>query len=253
MNNALLWITSLVVLGLLYGCTPTRITLPETGTFNKTDIAPGAITKNIPDYSREIQSVKGRGRAVISEPGNSDRITLSFDASRSLSLITIKNRLGIEGGAMLVDQDSILIYNKIDKEAQKVSVYDNRLTSLNELASVNLIDLLNYRIDSTDVQTVYEDDDSYLLETKGKTRIFLSKKSNTIWRVIHPPQTNLPYSEIQYDSYSTLDGYVLPRKITIFSADARSRVALAIRSLDLNPEKLNLSLSIPESILIQRL
>lgn len=211
------------------------------------------VIAKIPNYSESLTSAKGKGRTIVSEPGNSDRVTIEFETDSFLSLLKIKNRIGIEGGLMLVDQDSILIYNKIDKIAQKVSVLNGRMTSLNELASVNLLDLLNFKITAEEIDQVMQSNSDYLLRFKNKGSALVNKKNGLVESVTQLPNSGLPYSSIIYESYGEIDNYILPRKITIFSADGDSKIIFQIRSLELNPEKLNLSLNIPKDISIRRL
>lgn len=216
-----------------------------------------SILSKLPDYSSSLHAVSGKGRAIVSEPGHSDRVTIEFETDSVLSLLIIKNRIGIVGAEMLVDQDSILIYNKVDKVAQKVSVIDNRLTSLNELVSINLIDLLNYKISSRQVASIerhYEGSDFttfVIFKTGGYARV--SEKNKEIEYVEQPRFTGLPYSAIRYENYGTINGYTLPRKITILSADEASKVIFQVRSLETNPHNLNLSLTIPNDIPVERI
>lgn len=207
----------------------------------------------IPNYYGLINAVDGRGRAIVSEPGNNERFNIDFTSDTSLSLLKIKNRLGIEGGAMLVDADSILMYYKVDKIAQKVSITDGRLTSLNELASVNLIDLLHFKVSEKNVIEAYEAEDHYILRLTSDGGVRVGKSSLLVEEVRQPATAGLPYSEIIYENYGELDGYRLPRKITIFSADRESKVVFQIRSLTLNPSEPDLTLTIPSNIIIDRL
>ncbi|MGN8224589.1 DUF4292 domain-containing protein [Gracilimonas sp. BCB1] len=244
----------LTVLGLgfiLSSCTSTR--LVTEGDFTRVDIPKKEIVSKIPNYSTELKSLKGKGRALVSEPGNSDRVTIDFQANRELSLLTFQNRIGIEGGQMLVDSDSILIYNKLDKIAQKISIYDGRMTSLNELASINILDLLNYKVNAEDVQSVWESNNSYQLRLKNGARVFVNKENGRVQQVDQSRRGLAPYSRIIYESYGELNGFTLPRKITIFSADGDSRVVFLVRSLEVNPGKLNLEMDIPNDIIIQRI
>ncbi|MBO6535280.1 MAG: DUF4292 domain-containing protein [Balneolaceae bacterium] len=211
------------------------------------------VLEKTPDYSGQITSITGKGRAIVSEPGNSERATIDFSADTLLSLLTIKNRIGIEGGAMLVDQDSILIYYKLDNIAQKVAISDGRLTSLNELASINLIDLLHFKLTEESVVEVYESDETYLLRLATDGGVIVDRDEYLIREVRQPYGTGLPYSKLIYENYGALNGYTLPRKITILSADGNSKVVFQIRSLQLNPESLNLQLDIPSNIIIDRL
>lgn len=211
------------------------------------------VISKIPNYSETLTSAKGKGRTIVSEPGNSDRVTIEFETDSFLSLLKIKNRIGIEGGLMLVDEDSILIYNKIDKIAQKISILDGRMTSLNELASVNLLDLLNYKISADEVDQVMQSSTDYFLRFKNNGSALVDKKSGLVESVTQLPDSGLPYSSIIYESYGEIENYILPRKITIFSADGDSKIIFQVRSLELNPEKLNLSLKIPTDIPIRRI
>ncbi len=211
------------------------------------------ILDQLPDYTNQITSITGKGRAIVSEPGNSERVTIDFSADTSLSLLTVKNRIGIEGGAMLVDQDSILIYYKLDKIAQKVSITDGRLTSLNELASINLIDLLHFHLEEEAVVEVYESEETFLLRLTTDGGATVDKAEHLIREVRQPYGTGLPYSKLTYENYGELNGYTLPRKITILSADGNSKVVFQIRSLQINPENVDLQLDIPANIIIDRL
>jgi len=221
--------------------------------YKPSDTSIAEILDQIPDYSESLWAVEGKGRAIVSEPGNSERFNIDFASDTALSLLKIKNRLGIEGGAMLVDPDSILMYFKVDKIAQKVSINDGRLTSLNELASINLIDLLHFNLSVNSVLEAYESDDHYLLRLTSDGGASIGKKSMLIEEVRQPFSAGLAYSKIIYENYGELDGYTLPRKITIFSNDGASKVVFQIRSLNLNPLSPDLMLNIPSNIIIDRL
>ncbi len=224
-----------------------------TGNFEPSYADTDSLVSALPDYSDEISTLTGSGRAIVSEPGNSDRVTIDFKTNRELSLLTIKNRIGIEGGKMLVDQDSILIYDRIEKKAQKISIYDGRMTSLNELASVNILDLINFTVDANDVIEVTEDNNSYKLRLSNRAEVFIEKKTGRIWQVLQPRNGPAPYSKLLYEGYGELKGYTFPRKITIFSSDGDSKVAFLVRSLDINPGYLNFTIDIPNDVEIQRL
>lgn len=241
----------LIIGFVITSCTSTR-TVTE-GDFSRVNIPEEDIVSKIPNYESELNSVKGKGRALVSEPGNSDRVTIDFEANRELSLLTFQNRIGIEGGQMLVDADSIIIYNKVDKIAQKISIYDGRMTSLNELASINILDLLNYKVETKDVQSVWESNNSYQLRLKNGAHVFVNKEEGWVQQVDQTVEEMAPYSRIVYESYGELNGFTLPRKITIFSADGYSRVVFLVRSLEVNPGKLNLEIDIPNDIVIQRI
>ncbi|SMO57323.1 DUF4292 domain-containing protein [Gracilimonas mengyeensis] len=221
--------------------------------YSKSSLSIGEVVNRIPDYSESLNTLEGKGRALVSEPGNSDRVTIEFQADTALSLLTIQNRIGIEGGKMLVDQDSILIYNRLDDYAQKLSIYDGRMTSLNELASINILDLINFKVGKEQVQAVFENNNFLQLRLKNGARVYLSKEGGQVRQVEQPPRSAAPYSRLEYESYGELNGFILPRKITIFSSDGDSRVVFLIRSLDVNPKLPELTIDIPKNVEIERL
>lgn len=237
----------------LISCSSSIPVLEAPDNFSPSDADPVEILSTIPDYSDTFYSTKGRGRAFVSEPGNSDRFSIEFEGDTTLSLMTVTNRIGIEGGYFLVDRDSILIYNKVDKIAQKISITDSRLTSLNELASINFMDLLNYKVVPERIVAVLESDDEYLFLFSNDGSIRVSKANGVVLAVEEPLYSRFPYSKIIYEDHAVIDGYILPRKITIFSNDGDSKALLQIRSLTINPDKLSLVLDIPDDVYIERL
>ncbi|MFP8489553.1 DUF4292 domain-containing protein [Gracilimonas sp. Q87] len=244
-----------LLLGMLFmfsACSSTSELTVE-GNFRPSEVPVDKIVSMIPDYSGELVTLSGKGRAIISEPGNSDRVTIDFATNENRSLLTIQNRIGIEGGQMLVEQDSILIYNRLEKEAQKISIYDGRLTSLNELTSINMLDLINFKVDAGKVNVLQENESSFRLLMNNGLRVIIDGDNGRVQSVEQTIRQNSPYSRIFYESYSELNGYVLPRKITIFSADEHSRVVFLVRSLETNPDRINLEIDIPDNIKIQRL
>jgi len=250
---ARLTLFSFFLLSLFTACSSAEL-LSEKDASNRTAVSVpvSEILDDIPDYKNRLHRVSGKGRALVSEPGNSDRVTLLFDANREKSLITIKNRIGIEGGKFLVDADSILIYDKLNKKAQKISVYNSHATNINELASVNILDILNYRVDRENIKEQFENDNFYILTTHHGGEVLINKKTGYISQVTQLPQSNLPYSMIIYEGYAETQGFILPRKITIFNSDQTSKVAFLIQSLSVNPDTINLEIDIPKEIYIQR-
>ena len=225
-------------------CSSTQQLSKEGFTESETDKA--SIIQQLPDYSTKLHSLKGKGRAIVSEPNNTERVTLLFSSNRQKSLVTIRNRLGIEGGKLLTDGDTLLAYNKIDKYARKISIRDGELERINRLASLNILDIINYTVDSTDISQVLENQKHFKLLSTRKAEIFVDKESNRIREVVQPKNSDLPYSKIVYDAYSELNGFILPRRITIFGAEGSSKIALQLTSLELNPDIGALKIDLPD-------
>jgi hypothetical protein len=238
---------------LISACATTKEVPAVTGEgFEASDTPADSITAVLPDYSSILKTVKGKGKAIISEPNNSNRVTLYFSGNRDKSLITIKNSIGIEGGQLLSDGDSLLVYNKVDKYARKISLKNGTLDNINNLASVNILKMLNMTLADESTQEVLENKSSYLIQLQSGGKIYVNKEKKVIEQINRPRSTGLPYSQIRYDGYSTIESLTLPRRITIFSADKSAKVDLLIQSLEVNPELDELAIDLPEDIKFYR-
>jgi hypothetical protein len=206
------------------------------------------VINQLPDYNDELQTVKGKGRAIVSEPGNTERVTIRFASNKQKSLVTIRNGIGIEGGQLLTDGDTLLIYNKVDKYARKVPVQGASLNRINRLASINILDLLNYSIKEKDVEQFLENETLYQLLLQTGTKVYIEKKSHTIRQISQPTSSNLPYSAIEYDGYTSMEGFTLPRRISIFGPQGESKIALQLTALELNPTLDPLTIELPDDI-----
>ncbi|CAN5213762.1 hypothetical protein BH23BAC3_BH23BAC3_13790 [soil metagenome] len=222
------------------------------------DLEPAAITPDsllslIPDYEEQLHTMTGSGRALVSEPGNSDRVTIEFSSDRDKSLLTIRTSVGIEGGQILIDSDSLLIYNKIDNIAQKVSPERSTLSSVGSIASLNMLDLFNFRIENEEIDRILDDGNAYVILLEDRAVIRVDKSSGLILRVDRsqsPPP--VPYRTIEYEGYAEINGFQLPRKITIFSGDGQSRATFLVQRLHVNGKLPPLTVQLPEDTPIHR-
>lgn len=248
-NRSLL---TILVLFLLSACSTTEVFTGVEG-LEFADISAEELTALIPNYSNELFTVSGGGRAIVSEPGNSDRVTIRFHANRDEGLINVRNSAGIEGGQIYVDRDSLLVYNRLDKIAEKVSLQHGRLTSVGSIASVNLIELLNYTFDADEVDRIYDDGDQFVVLMHNESLIRVTKRSGFIQNVVHASDRSAaPYSRIDYDGYAQINSFHIPRRVTIYSFDGRSRAALLVQQLELNVELPELGIDLPDDVTLKR-
>ncbi len=243
-------ISILLMLLMLGACSSSNIIADKNFSSSSANI--DSVLSRIPDYNSSISTLQGEGKAIVSEPNNTQNVTLYFSANRNKSLITIKNRLGIEGGKILSRSDSLLIYNKIDKYVRIIPVQKGESSRINNLASVNLVDMMTIPLDLSTVKEISENETTYLISLQTGAKVYIDKKNYRIQQIDQQPDSELPYSRIIYDAYDSIRGFLMPRRITIFSADGSSKVALLIQSLKVNPELDTLKIDLPENITIYR-
>jgi hypothetical protein len=232
--------------------TPREFTAAEE--LDRAELDAEELISMIPDYRTELKTITGSGRAMVSEPGNSERVTLEFHSNRNESLMTVRNNVGIEGGQIYVDSDSLLIYNRVDRTAEKVPLHEGKLSSVGSIASINILDLINYTVNTEDISEIFEDRSYYYAILNNRTQIKISKQNGLIKEVVHSTDLyDAPYSRIEYEGYARIEGFHLPRRITIFSRDEASRATLMVQRLDVNTELPELAIVVPDDIPIQRL
>lgn len=252
MNSRNLLYPAIILLLMLAACSSPRTVLSDAD-LEPAEISAEELAAMVPDYSESLQTISGKGRAMVSEPGNSERVTLEYYSDRDASLIMIRTGVGIEGGSILVDRDSLLIYNRVDRVAEKVPVAEGRLTSVGSIASLNMLDLFNFVIHSGDIRQIFDDRDHYVALLGDETLIRVNKQNGLVKEVRRPETApGAAYSLIEYEGYAEIEGFQLPRKITIFSRDGNSRAVFLVQQLEVNSELPPLELSIPDNVPIMR-
>lgn len=250
MKGVPLLVIVLTALFLASCSTTAELSAPED--MEPSDESAESIVQNMPDYRESLKTLEGSGRAIVSEPDNSERVTVQFLSNREESRLSIKNSVGIEGGEIYVDRDSLLVYNKVDKFAEKVSVNEGKQTSVGSLASMNILDLFNFTVDASEVENVYEDADTFVLLLRDDSFVRLRKETYLVEEVVRRGEEGASIGRIEYDGFADLEGFMMPRRITVYSSDGTSRAVLIVQSLEINIELPDLALTIPEDIPIYR-
>lgn len=241
-----------LILLFMMSCSSSR-ELAEDENLNEAEISVSELLERVPNYRESLQTISGSGRAFVSEPGNSERVSLEFLSNRNESLITVRTSVGIEGGQIYVDSDSLLVYNRVDKVAEKVPLNQGKLTSVGSIASVNMLDLFNFTFTEPDVDELYETRDEYIAILINNARVVISKETGHVLEVIQAADNQrVPYSRIIYEGYAEIDIFYLPRKITIFSSDGESRATLLVQNLEINEELPELGIELPDDIPVYR-
>lgn len=237
---------------LFSACGTTERAAVDVGDMERSSLTPDDLSVLVPDYSETLLTLIGSGRAMISEPGGSERVTLQFSSGRDASLITIRTSVGIEGGQILVDNDSLLIYNKVDNYAEKVSLQQSNLTTIGSLASLNMLDLFSFPLNPDSVREIYEDSRNIVAVLDDDALLTIRKEDGLVKEVVQS-RSDAAYSRIEYEGYARIDGFYLPRKITIFSSDGSSRATFLVQRLEVNPDLPPLEIDLPDDIPIYRI
>ncbi|MGF1669725.1 MAG: DUF4292 domain-containing protein [Balneolaceae bacterium] len=251
MNSLVKLLIPVLVAGTIVSCASPSV-VQERGDIRESSISADSLYNLVFKDKDTLMRVSGKGRAIVSQKGGSDRVTVEFFSDQSSSLLNIRSGIGIEGGQVLVKDDSVLVYNKVDKYARISPLSEGGTGSdIGSLASVNIIDLLNYSIEPGETTNVLEDESFYIGVLGDKGRYFVEKKTGLIREVEW--KRDSPYRQIIYEGYASINGFELPRKITILSADGNSQVVFLVQNLIINNSLPELTINIPDNIPVTRI
>lgn len=200
-----------------------------------------------------LTSVQGRARVQFSGPGSSERGIADFRADKSNMFVSIRNSIGIPGGSVLVDADSVLIYYNLDRIAWKFSIEDyESMPDISMKLPLNLLSVIKPMVVADNIATVQENVNSYLLTLDDGSELVIDRQSYLPSVIRY--KTDFPdmFSEFTYESYSRLNSINLPRRIQAVTSDRNNRIRFDIVDLQVNPINLRFSLNIPNSVPILR-
>lgn len=221
--------------------------------FHASDRTTGELISELDNYRNGITALKGRARTQLSSPGESERATVSFSSTREKSLLEIRNQLGIEGGRILSNPDSVLIYNRMENYAQKMDRQMAAHYYLSGITALNLVDILHPSRERLAEARVLESRNHYMLVTPDEYRYYFDRDDLILKRTEYPVQDPEAFSTFLFEDYVEVDGAHVPRRIQILSSDEKTSIFLMIRSLEVNPDELTFDIDIPDDITIERL
>lgn len=199
-----------------------------------------------------VATLSGRGRAQISGPGTSERSTITFASDRDRTLLTFRNSLGIEGGRLLVEPDSVTLYNRIDQYAQRIGVRDQDIMLENGFYAVNMLSVLDPDLLARQPRRAFENQESWMIVFDDQSRMTFDRATGYLTRFDLPGMQNLTFSAYIFGNHVTSDGYAMPRTIQIISNDRRTTVTIQVQSFEINAAMPELRLDIPPQVRIIR-
>ena len=241
------------ILLLAISCAPRESLELEKGTFEPSGLEKEAFYEEYTGFVQALTSLSGRANVQVSEPDGTERLTIRFRSDRNESLITIRNNLGIEGGRIYSDPDSVIIYNRIEEVAHTMSHTDAARFYLDGITAMNLIRILHPIPDVDVISRILENDEFYLVETRYGERHYFRRTDMALHLTERDTEHPEAYKSFYFENHAEIDGHVLPRRLRILSSDEKSNIFLVIRALEINPEDLVFDPEIPGDIDIVRL
>lgn len=247
---SIIWMVLLLIAA---ACSPPEMVRVDPGVFEPSPINKVEFFEKYSAGNSTITSLDGRANVQVSEPGNSERLSVSFRSDREQSLLTLRNNLNIEGGRIYSDPDSVIIYNRLEETAHKMSHADASWYYLNGIAAINLLQILHPITHPDQISGIFENEAYYLVETHRDERHYIEREHMVLRRTDRTVYHQEAYSTFEFDNYADIAGFQVPRRIRILSYDEKSNIFFVIRALEINPSELEFDPNIPGDIEIIRL
>lgn len=237
----------------LAACSPRIAEFQPIGDFEPSQASAEEVMSSLVLDFEQVDALTGRANARISSPDYSDQATLLFTSDRSQSLLAMRNNLGVEGGRIYADADSVTMYDRIEGKAWRMSTEESHRILLNGLTAFNLLEFLLPAFSATDISAVYESEDKWMLGLENGNQLYFNKSSGLLKRIFQPATGPEAYNHFIFSNHARLEGLMLPRRIQILSNDEKSTIFLLIQALELNPSAPSFDIGIPDDIPIVRI
>lgn len=227
-----------VILILAASCAPKPILLKE-GRFDLSKRDGQEVMSDLFDAGSFAESVSGTARVQATSPGLTERGIMDFASTRRMSYASIRNGIGIEGYRLLIDGDSITIFNRIDRYAERLALKD-------AILPMSLLDILNPDLLSKRVSKLYENPTYwYFLFVDGSAAI-IGRSDGHIKRL------DALFATVLYEDVTRNDSIPMARRIQLLSHDQKTNIFLNIQAVRMNPESLEFELRMPAGTRIER-
>ncbi|AXJ02317.1 protein of unknown function (DUF4292) [Cyclonatronum proteinivorum] len=247
-----IWLIGVTLLAGLAACSP-RMAPPELPSdFSRSTVSADSLLPLLQTDFAAIEALSGRASARISQPGQQDQATVHFTSSRNESLLTLRNNLGIEGGRIYTDTDSVTLYDRIERTAWRMSAEQARLALLQGFTAFNLLEFLLPELTPDQITGVYESTSEWVLRMADERYFLFDKNSLYLTRLIKPASSPLAYSQFSFSHHASIEGFTLPRRIEILSEDGKARIFLLIQALELNPPNPSFDIGLPADLPLER-
>lgn len=241
------------VLLIFASCSPRPVTIDTPEGFEPSARNPAEILEKMTHRAEEpMLGLRGRARAQLSSPGNSERSSIQFASDRKRTLITFRNNLGIEGGRLLVEPDSVTLYNRVDQFVRKVSVKDRETLLDHGFYAVNILSVLEPDFSALTPRRVHESATAWQITFSDNTRMVFDKETRNLIQIEYYETNPAAFSSYLFSGHTRVSGKSVPSNIQILSRDRKSSIFLSIQSVEVNPSGLRLDLEIPPNIPIRR-
>ena len=200
----------------------------------------------------ESYHIRGKLRLFLSDDGISERATADFRANAEQTLLKLRNSLGIEGLIILIDKDSVLEYNRIDKTAVKMDRKTwQTLSGVGNLPAslVHLIQPESFFEEP--LQWFLSDQHVKVSSEFGTIRGFIPIKETLISH-IESSNSEFPVKSIEFNDYTRFQNRFIPKRITIFGKIEPRKISLQLADIRQDSDTSSIYYSLPKSITLQR-
>lgn len=210
--------------------------------FQSSNHAIPALIDSVKFKTPSLDKFSGSAKVLVSGKEQSDRVSIDFSSSRDSTFIKIKGSLGVEGARFWMVEDSLYLHDRIEEEKYRYGIDDYNLPfPFVYLRYLRLSDLLTPQLNMKSEMALWESPDLFLLTNNNGRKNYIRKEDYKIRKQYFPELKSWPSITVEYDGYSKMNGFLIPRKIQVTNKEESFRLFLLIQ--DLEPNTVSYSLT----------
>lgn len=199
-----------------------------------------------------LAAFSAQARLSVDAPQRNGQFNATIRQRRNDSLyMSISPGLGVEAARLLVTPDSFFVYDRINKQLAFGALHEAQANLPVLLTTqdifVNMLGLL--APDPSVSWQVEADDEFYYLHDPSYQRTF--KVDPSVWRVVQYEERQDDGTVIEertFADFETVEGVMIPRRITLRRPQDEATASLLYRSVDLNPGSLSFDLEVGSDV-----
>jgi len=204
----------------------------------------------LPSYPTDLNRLYAEAQIALSSPSDNGRFSAKISYNRPDSMIVrVGFPLGIEGARVLIAGDSAYVYDRIENVVYRGSPERIAAVLPQAMAGTEIMELATgfETPDPSGLWTVSSDSLYYLLHSEdGRTRYTIDPR---IWRVVSYRLQDTQGTILEqrwYMDFRLEDKILIPRRMTLSRPPEDTRLSMALRRIEINPERLTFDLDVKE-------
>lgn len=227
---------------------PTPLIQTQTAQFKASQLSTAVFSDSVAFHSSFDREAcyEGKARISVRTQKNSDSGISEFQICEQSAYYRLKNRLGIEALRIWQKEDSLFIWDLMEKKAYKLRQIELTDPRINALATIDLYDLLHPDLASKSIR-LFEDSSRYMAVNNLQQSYIFTKDGYRLESIIQPTEY-FNFDRISLSAYGEKNGLRFPTRLELLNSSTETNIFILLQQLVRLEVQPNLRPTIPSSV-----